>query len=246
MMSSCWAWLGPALAEYFYVLAYDRAGLGWSDERTEVRDSNQLARELSAILQVVAPGKDVILVGHSMGAMHAHALVHLQRQRISGLVFLDGAHPAQMKRVRRIQSRMNNFFLYLESAALVARSGLAGSWSDFPLMNQVRGLPEEELKRFKRFFHSVRHLRTTAKEARAWTDSTGTPEAQSLGTLPLLVITAQKKAFPRWDELQADLGTLSSKATRLVFTDASHLSLICNRSQAQRTAQAIITWYSAG
>ena len=239
MMSSCWAYLAPALASDFQVLTYDRAGLGWSDERNEPRASAQIARELLGLLDVAAPAKSVHFLGHSMGATHGRALCKLAAGRVQTLVFLDGAHTEQMKRVRRIRARMRNYFLYLEGSALLARHGLSGSWSDSPLMHQVQGLPPAEQNEFRRFFHSVRHLRTTSREAKAWEQSADFLREEHLGNLPLVVITAQKNSFPRWDELQKDLATLSTNAEQVTLTECSHLSLICTEEHARRAAAEI-------
>ncbi len=46
--SVTWAWVQPRIAERTRVVAYDRAGVGWSDRGPEPRDGRQIAVELHA------------------------------------------------------------------------------------------------------------------------------------------------------------------------------------------------------
>jgi pimeloyl-ACP methyl ester carboxylesterase len=240
MMSSSWGWLGPELGKNFRVLAYDRSGLGWSEEREGLRSSEQVALELSSLLRVIGAKEPFIYLGHSLGAMHARAFHKIFPEALSGVVFLDGAHPEQMKRVKRIRLRMRNFFILLEAAELLARKGWAGVWSDFPITAQLKELPAQERQRALSFFRNARHLRTSLREARSWDNSAEFISGSTLGELPLLMISAQKNALPRWNELQTELATLSNRSKRVVLTEASHISLFSRQEQARKVAEAIL------
>lgn len=239
MMSSCWGWLAPELAKGFRVLAYDRSGLGWSEEREGLRTSAQIARELKPLLLSLSLDEPFVYLGHSMGAMHARAFHKLYPQLISAMIFLDPAHPDQLKRVRRIRYRMRNLFFFLDASAFLARNGLAGNWNNLPFAIHLRDLPQEERDRLHSFLRNPRHLRTTTQEVRAWDHSAEFLKGSSLGSLPLLVISAQKNALPRWEELQSDLATLSPASKRIILTNASHLSLLGKEEHAIRVAEEI-------
>jgi hypothetical protein len=62
-----WGWVQPAVAMSTRVCAYDRAGIGWSDQRPEARDGRQIARELHALLGTAGVVPPYVLVGHSYG-----------------------------------------------------------------------------------------------------------------------------------------------------------------------------------
>ena len=49
--SSNWAWVQAELAAFTRVVAYDRAGLGWSDPAPEPQDAQESADDLHTALQ---------------------------------------------------------------------------------------------------------------------------------------------------------------------------------------------------
>jgi pimeloyl-ACP methyl ester carboxylesterase len=236
LMSACWGWIAPALAARVRVIAYDRAGLGWSGERPGLRDATQIAEELDALLQKICPGERVILAGHSMGALFNRTFLARNRASVLAMIWLDPAHPRQM-RIRELRARMKKFLHSIESASLLAFKNLP--LQQFPLMQQLNGLPGADRHAMEFFLKSAPHLRTAAREARAFEISAEQAGAVLLGTLPLLVISAQKHALPGWPELQSDLAALSPIAKHVTFTDASHLSLLANQEHALRAAGEI-------
>ena len=104
-MSSCWGWIAPELQKFGTVLAYDRAGLGWSEEREGLRDARQIGAELGALLKAMELRGEIVLVGHSMGAFYNLAFMQQHPGIISSLVWLDPTHPDQLPRSRRMRWR---------------------------------------------------------------------------------------------------------------------------------------------
>jgi pimeloyl-ACP methyl ester carboxylesterase len=239
MMSSCWGWLAPELAKLGTVITYDRAGLGWSDERDGLRDAKQIAEELAILLRALAPSGKLILAGHSMGAFCNLALLKQQPESASALVWLDPTHPDQLPRSRRMQT----FFFFLEFAHLLAARNLPTI--TLRMVPHLQGLPERDFQAVKHFLKNARHLKTTAREARAWKISADYIRETKLGTTPLLVISAQKNALRRWAEYQKELAGLSSAARHVIFTDMSHLSMLGQREHASRVAKEIESFVNA-
>ena len=233
MMSSCWGWLAPQLARKGSVLTYDRAGLGWSDEREGLRDAKQIARELADLLRELPPSGKTILVGHSMGAFCNRALLKQQPDIASAVVWLDPTHPEQLARSRRMQA----FFFLLEVAHLLAARNLPAN--TLSVVSHLKGLPERDFQAVKHFLKNSRHLKTAAREARAWKISADYIRETKLGETPLLVISAQKNALKQWGAYQKELAALATTSRHVTFTEASHLSLLAQREHAWRAVTEI-------
>ena len=233
MMSTCWGWLAPALAKFGRVIAYDRAGLGWSDDRDGLRDAAQIAQELDGLLKAAQQQGPFVLVGHSMGAMFNRAFVRLNPALVSAVIWLDPAHPDQLPRSKRMRS----FVFLLEFAHLLAARNLPSI--TLRIVPHLRGLPERDYRAMRHFLKNPRHLRTCAREARAWKHSADHVRETNLGRIPLLVISAQKHALGNWVEYQRELAGLSTRSRHVTFTDMSHVSMIANREHAARVAAEI-------
>src|SRR5688572_27011840 len=93
--SSNWAWVQPELAKVTRVVAYDRAGLGWSDPGPKPRDAGQSARELHVALQRMGITGPFVLAGHSYGGLAVRAFAALYPDEVAGMVLVDGSHPDQ-------------------------------------------------------------------------------------------------------------------------------------------------------
>jgi pimeloyl-ACP methyl ester carboxylesterase len=76
--SMAWAWVQPRVAERATVVAYDRAGLGWSDPSPRGPGAEQVVRDLREALAVRGLSGPYVLVGHSLGGhyMRAFAAAH--------------------------------------------------------------------------------------------------------------------------------------------------------------------------
>jgi pimeloyl-ACP methyl ester carboxylesterase len=236
MMSSCWGWLAPELAKVGKVIAYDRAGLGWSDEREGLRDSKQVAEEMTGLLDAMEIKGELVLVGHSMGAMFNRAFLRQHPNRAARVVWLDPTHPEQLARSRRMQA----FFFFLEVAHLLAARNLPSI--TLRMVPHLAGLPRADFQAVSLFLKSARHLKTTAREARAWKQSGEYVKGETLGATPLLVISAQKNALRNSMEYQKDLAGLSSKSQQVTMTDVSHLSMLAQQEHCTRVANEMVSF----
>ena len=95
--SADWAAVQEALAAHDYAsLAYDRAGLGFSDPGPKPRDGVAIVKDLEALLAACGETGPLILCGHSMAGLHAHLFAARNPRRVVGLVLVDATTPASM------------------------------------------------------------------------------------------------------------------------------------------------------
>ena len=70
-------------------LAYDRAGLGFSDPGPRPRDGAAIVGDLEALLQALCVATPLVLCGHSMAGLHLRLFCARNRPRVSGVVLVD-------------------------------------------------------------------------------------------------------------------------------------------------------------
>lgn len=90
-----WFMFQETLSRDGRVCAFDRSGLGWSDEGQGVYDGEGLSRELHALLQAAGIGP-VVYVGHSLGANLAQIHYRLFSDDIAGMLLIDPGRPVDM------------------------------------------------------------------------------------------------------------------------------------------------------
>ena len=137
--STHWGRLPEELGKIATSVVYDRAGLGWSEGGPPPRDVETLARELHHLLQQLAPGRPVILVGHGTGAGVARTYAHRYPFETSALVLVDPMHEGFGDLLRREQvAHLRPSALGMGLASFLGRFGL------LRLMN-ARQSPNEHL-----------------------------------------------------------------------------------------------------
>ncbi|MGH9536111.1 MAG: alpha/beta fold hydrolase, partial [Terriglobales bacterium] len=126
-----WELVLPAVAEFAPVLAYDRAGLGWSDappRRVAGRDRTaaDMVEDLRALLASAGVPRPVILAGHSYGGLLARLYAALYPSEVAGLALVDAAAPEQWTAISdRDQLRLKVGRHLARRGVWAARLGLA-------------------------------------------------------------------------------------------------------------------------
>ncbi len=76
------------------VCRYDRPGAGASPPPSRPgRDAKQLVRELDSVVREADPDRPVLLVGHSFGSYPVLSYAARHRDRVSGVILVDGVDP---------------------------------------------------------------------------------------------------------------------------------------------------------
>ncbi len=84
-----WLPVQTAMAQETATLAYDRAGLGWSDPCHTERTPANVAAELHEMLQLAGVKPPFVLAGHSFGGLAMRRYALLYPEEVAGLVLVD-------------------------------------------------------------------------------------------------------------------------------------------------------------
>lgn len=88
-----WRTLQMRLANTAQTLAYNRAGIGFSQASTQPRDATSIAYELRALQDGTRMRTPSVLVCHSIGAIYCLVFAATYPERVAGLVLVDPHHP---------------------------------------------------------------------------------------------------------------------------------------------------------
>ncbi|MBI1256447.1 MAG: alpha/beta fold hydrolase [Chloroflexi bacterium] len=243
--SSNWAWVQLEVAKGTCVVAYDRAGLGWSDPAPTPRDAGRAAQELHTALEKLGISGPYVLAGHSYGGLTIRAFAALYRDQVAGMVLVDGSHPDQWVQMG-ISSKapgMGN-----KVSALLARFGVWRIFnSEYKLL--ANGLPQQQYAELMAFAPTPRALSSGGDALRVW-DSVSRPlvnNAGDLGDLPLIVlsVTEQPRLGDKLTELQAELPHLSTNRQHITVQGAYHEGLISQEKYAYIVTDAILRMVEA-
>ena len=100
--TSAWARVQPAIAAHTRVCSYDRAGIGYSDAGRRPADSANIVDDLHRLLNAASIRPPYILVGHSLGGMHARLYADSYLTDVAGMVLVDSAYEAARETVWRL------------------------------------------------------------------------------------------------------------------------------------------------
>lgn len=216
-----WDGVQPALAQFTRVCSYDRAGLGQSEIAPTPRTSEQVANDLHALLIGAGVSAPYLLVGHSFGGLHVRSYASQYPDEIVGMVLIDAVHEDWWDRARAALPPATTD----DSPRLQGfREFLTVDWRD-PAKN-AEGID----------------IPASAAQVR---------NAGSLGTIPLLVITAGQPGtlapgLPpdleaklnqlMQEELQGELVQLSSQHIHILASESGHL---VHQDQPDLVVQAI-------
>ena len=240
--SSNWHWVQELVAVSTRVVAYDRAGLGWSDRSRQPRDARQLAVELHTALHVGGIPGPYVLAGHSFGGLPARMFCDLYPDETVGLVLVDASHPDQWARwplhgADRILAASQWLQAALATVGLFRLVDVAGGVSE--------GLPDRQAAEMRARFALPTTSVTEARQMVAWRRRSREQvnAARPLGDLPLYVlgVTDQPMGAAVLTALQEELPGLSTNSVRDVVAGATHESLIGRQDNARVVADAILS-----
>lgn len=248
------AWLHRALAEHQVVVAYDRAGYGFSDPHDGPLDAAAVAEDLHDALDRAGLSGPYVLVGHSLGGGYVRVFAARYPDEVAGLVLLDPVHEEQLDRLpMEATEQLEQARQQLAVAPLLARLGV------FRLLDVQRGivasLPEDAGEQHRARSVTAAGMRAYGREvaalpgllaAVAGAEATAGP-AGAFGGLPVQIVSASEPgpgesvaARDAMDAMHRDLASRSPAAHHTTVTGADHLSLITDPNHAREVAAVVV------
>lgn len=230
--SLSWSAIHDSIAQFTRVVAYDRAGVLWSERGETLKTGKEIGKELYTLLKKSNEQGPYVLVGHSFAGITLRPFLDAHRKEVLGLIFVDASHPEQFERFpEEANESMQppNWLIKMASNVGVVR--LMGSDQQLPgtkasdscnvlmkarLPVSMQGLADE-----------MTQMEMLAKESQS---------AGKLDSLPLIVITANHpdryKVFANkelrkqnkkiWLELQRDHLKLSTNSEQVFANGSNH------------------------
>ena len=206
--------------------AYDRAGMGYSDNGPNPRDGDAITRDVERLVTASGERGPFILMGHSMAGLYVRQFAVRNPEKVAGLVLIDAVTPEMIDQPGAAR--------FVDRMTLIARAGaVAGSLGltkPFYWRADRIGLPPQGLKEKRRGFISGRQSRAAFSEVRSWRAAGA--QAALAGPLdptwPVAVITAGPPS-PQMDIWNA-VRQAPARASRAGLIDnvdaASHTSVL--------------------
>lgn len=150
-------------------IAYDRAGLGFSDPGPLPRDGTAIVGDLEQMLRSLGEDGPLILCGHSMAGLHARLFATRNPDRIIGIVLVDATTPEAMDS-KLVSGVVEQFARVSRLAAWGAGVGLFKPLSETPLGDSI-GLGGAAGREKRWAFGDAGHNRWAAEEVASWAAS---------------------------------------------------------------------------
>ena len=167
--SSNWYWVQTDLAAETRVVAYDRAGLGWSDPAPAAQDAYESAADLHAALEAAGISGPFVVAGHSYGGLMVRAFTDLYPDEVVGMALVDGSHPDQWahmpaSRNGKFNAASTRITGWLAWVGVVRLFGLGGSLG--------RGLPEQQAAELEAILNQPQSWATSSATLGVWPEQT--------------------------------------------------------------------------
>jgi pimeloyl-ACP methyl ester carboxylesterase len=93
-----WRKVHSEIARTTRACAYDRAGMGLSDQGPGPRDAAAVSRDMDAMLKAARIKGPYIVVGHSLGSFHVRQFANTHASKVAGMVLVDPSGDFQTDR----------------------------------------------------------------------------------------------------------------------------------------------------
>lgn len=230
--SLSWYLIQAKLAQTTQVCAYDRAGLGWSDLADEPMPPTQVADNLNTLLHNAAIMPPFVFVCHSRGGIFCRNFYYQFPNEVKGLVLVDSTH--EQAPFREYGFAKMGYFkqrVQMAVAPLLSRIGVIRlmGWANAdrlpsPLPPDVLAAKTAVQNRTDTTLAVVNEI---AVMRQGFDPKTSPPD--SLGSLPLIVLTAGKN-------IDIALAEREAKASNRSVEDAVAIARLASIQQQELAA----------
>ena len=218
-----WQRVQPGVAKFARVCTYDRAGTGWSDQGPQPRTSQQIVKELHALLGNAGVEGPYVLVGHSFGGVNMQLYAGRYPDEVAGMVLVDSAI-ADKDFLRAMEPSFPSpvWLKFLATIGVTRLPYTLGGVTDERAAISTHAKDNYELANY------ISSMGKSYEEVRA--------APMSLEDKPLIVLSAgsRGKMFPQfsqkgsdrfnetWTESQADLTQASQNSKQIIAKESGH------------------------
>ena len=243
--SAAWGWIAPAVAEHATIVAYDRAGLGWSDDSPHEPSTDTTVADLRDALDARGLSGPYLLVGHSLGAHYVRGFAAAHPDEVAGMVLVDPSHEGASEVMGMTSDQMWPMFTGIRAAA---RLGLLRLYN--PFAAEIEPLPQPHRDQALAQMVSTGYARTFGAEMLALDPiGAGLPTGEGvLSDIPLRVLIArggaansdQQRQVEDLAALREGMAAMSSDGQTIALEDASHVNIVTDQEHAAVVTDTII------
>jgi len=205
-------------------LAYDRAGMGWSDASPLPRTPGHIAGELHTLLAKAGVPGPFVLVGHSLAGKNVRMFASAHPDEVAGMVLVDARSEHVDALTPKDEADAFGVALGLQGAlyALARRIGVARAFGagliGEPLVSPAIAAEMVLLQT------QAAAIDETTKEGLARSADDAALARSTLGAIPLVVIAASASLadIPNWPTAQRELAALSTQGRLVVAQQSGH------------------------
>jgi pimeloyl-ACP methyl ester carboxylesterase len=230
--SASWGWVQPEVSKTTRVCTYDRAGMGWSEASPQPRVAREYAKELHTLLANANEPGPYVLAAHSMGGFTALVYAHDYPDEVAGLVLIDVQDLPTSDAAPKPAPKPgeNSPLSFLASFGVTRLLG--------PLLGAVQNLPEGDKQAHTAYSVAPRGVQAFANEGMGMSEGGAQARAvTTLGSLPLIVLTAGKDLDAKHTAAQAQLLQLSTNSQHFFAEKSGHRIMI---EQPEAAVAAIV------
>jgi pimeloyl-ACP methyl ester carboxylesterase len=253
--------LKPLLAKSARVCAFDRPGLGWSDDMPGGHDAASLAEQVFKIVHAASIPSPFIYVGHSLGANIGELYLGKYPRDLAALVLIEPGFPKwlldQFPTPRETAMASADCDWQCDAATAAGYMG-AGRLAGAIMRPGAKSLPPEAAAQYRTGLARPSTLRAIVATLHVLPKTAYQVMAiRSFGQTPVLTIASERPVEPDEGEAPAHfaetlqeerdyLTALAALSTHgagvVVIPNSNHGSMVTGEAQSVITAQAIETF----
>ncbi len=239
---STWRLVQHGLEATTRVCSYDRAGLGHSDPSPNPTRAEFVVADLHALLDRAQVAPPYLLVGWSAGGVFVRHFFARYPAEVAGMVLVDSSHEQQAERlpsndaVRRSEADLRDQLALCSAVAWTGAVRISGAMTR---VNATLAVPTDLAGEMLAMLERTEYCAGVWHEIEGFQpDVAATVPPATLGELPLVVLTRGRAASAAdlpgadeamlevldrtWFEMQAELASLSTRASLIVVPEAGH------------------------